>query len=700
MKGLDRKIKTVSELEDILIENKGVSFYGAGKVCCKILDYLELKSEINYVKGIFVTKHYFDSEESHGIIIDEYYRRNTYVDKFPLIISVVSSVARTEISKLLEKEGENQYFVLDEEFEKILNHTLGKMKYERAKEKILEFIKEPENDKKSQDIRFFSLPYWDAYAPFSAVPCLVARLQNDGYKTGQIDLGILCIHWCIENRWREAASICISQEFYDQNIKDYKKNPYICYEDFLKDMWFFHGDHFNIDLVKTEYTKMNPVQKRIVDTFYSNLSSLDSVMINFDQCENLKKAVDEYCCSNFLDEIISKKIISVFQGLPPIIGLSITGVGQFLPACLFAKIIKEVCPDKIIIMGGSCADLFVRSQYKMKSDIYNYFDYIIVGEGETAISMLMNCLLNKQKKFDEIPNLLHLNNEQPYFVKQIVENVDELPMPSYEGLDLELYVSPEKMLAYQSSRGCHYGYCAFCNHDEKYRHHYRSKNMEKVVKELMCLSRLYGVNNFQFVDEAIRPDCFRKMIDEMDQYEEFKHINWLFYSRVSREYDEELLEKAKKNGCKMVMFGVETFNQRLLKFIRKGISAETSRYCLKLFHDAGIKTFVWLMCNLPSETLEEVEEDLICVKQMEKYIDAFSVGPFSLSKNTDMYREPEKYNIIFIDEADPCRFTTHYKGEIIDKDGMLDFYKYEYLKYQMNLFSTGNRYTLFYEKIC
>ena len=33
--------------------------------------------------------------------------------------------------------------------------------------------------------------------------------------------------------------------------------------------------------------------------------------------------------------------------------------------------------------------------------------------------------------------------------------------------------------------------------------------------------------------------------------------------------DKETLEKARNNGCEMVMFGVETLNQRLLKFIKK-----------------------------------------------------------------------------------------------------------------------------------
>ena len=532
------------------------------------------------------------------------------------------------------------------------------------------------------------------------MPCLVAQLQENGYKAGQVDLGILCTHWMINNKWKEAADICTSKEFYKNNIENYRKNPYISYKEFMEDMWFFKKDRFDIDLVKRKYLDMNSVQKRVLDAFYRNIYNLDASSFDFDQCQNLENAVEYYIQSNFLEEITSNEIVPIFKNLPKILGFSITSMEQFLPACLLAKIVKDIWPEKIIIMGGSCADLFIKCQYEKKTDIYKFFDYIIVGEGETAISLLMDFLIKGQGNCDEIPNLLHIDEYgQPIFVEQIIEDVNMLCIPDYDGLDLDLYLSPNKILPYQSSRGCHYGYCAFCNHDEKYRHHYRTKDMKKVVEELIYLSQKYDVKNFQFVDEAIRPDCFRGMVEEMNKREEFKEINWFFYSRVSRQYDKELLEKAYKNGCRMVMFGVESFNQRLLNFIKKGINAETSKFCLELFHNCKIKTYAWLMCNLPSETVQEAREDLANVREMEKYIDAFSVGPFFLSRNTDMYANPGKYNITYIDETNQYRFMSHNNGEEINKDEMLEFYFQEYEKYQLDFFSTGNRYTLFWESL-
>lgn len=216
-----KTIGTITELENILVKSIAVSFYGAGKICDKILNYLDEKNKNGYVKKIFVTSlSPYNIEEKQGIKIEEYCK-DIYSNEIPLIVTVTSEVAKKEIIKLLENEKKENYFILGEDFENNLNITLKNIKkYKKAKHEIEVYINSLNEDIKNIDICFFSLPYWDAYSPFSAVPCLVARLQQDGYKTAQVDLGILCIHWMVKNRWKEAASICTTSEFYELNIKN------------------------------------------------------------------------------------------------------------------------------------------------------------------------------------------------------------------------------------------------------------------------------------------------------------------------------------------------------------------------------------------------------------------------------------------------------------------------------------------------
>lgn len=549
------------------------------------------------------------------------------------------------------------------------------------------------------DVVLITPPAWDMYTPFGALPCLTAALQEDKVKTEQIDLGIYCFHTKLRKDWRDYAKQFKSREFYEHVVKEYIHNPYMNFSDYKNELWFFNGDTFSVNAVKEKYSLLNRVQIGVLDTFYQNIANSLSVNIDFNLEKDIARAIEKYDKNVLIDSILEMGIVEKIVNAPEIVGISITGTNQFIPACVLAQLVRHFNPDTKIIAGGSALDVFLYSSYENKKEILNYFDYLITGEGETSIRKLVQCILqSKETDYKNIPNLVRFAQDGTMILPNVfLENVDELPAPSFDGIDFDLYLAPEPMIPYQASRGCHYGHCAFCNHNSKYRHNYRPKKSSKVVEDLIYIMHKYGVFHFQFVDEAIRPDCFIEMVEEMDKHEEFKKTKWIYYSRVSYQYKKELLQKAKRNGCELVMFGVETFNQRLLQFIKKGINAETSKYCIKLFSSAGIKTYIWLMCNLPSETIDEMRGDISDVKEHIEYLSGMGLGPFYLDINTDMYRHMESYNIVSYNPYDGTRFDSLNNGEVIDKDKMFEVYGTEYAPLLSKYFFTTNRYTIFYD---
>ncbi len=684
---------TCEEVVEWITQEERFYLYGAGKMCDEFCCVFEALGLWDKVKAIFVTECLSSNIYYHEKPVIEFSRER--VEKNIPILVTVKEHHQKEILVTLKNQGITNCVCMTNE---VIDAVLGYLGVEAATKKIINYAKN-NKEKAEEDILFFSPPYWDVYSPFSAVPCLAAKLLEEGYKVKQVDLGIHCIRQVIQFNWREIAGRCLCPEFYEKNFLDYEKNNYSTYEEYVDDLWFFQGEEFDIEQIKQGYEAMNHVQKRVIDSFYNIAYAWELMDISFDKCKDLEKATYAKRNAKFVEHLSHANLIGLFAKIPEVVGISVTSTMQFLPGYLLAKIIKLCKPETTVVMGGSCADLFVKSNYKNKKDINKYIDYMIVGEGETAIAKLMEYIKGGKKgEVDSIPNLVLVDkNNEVRYTEQIIENVGELPLANYDGLDLSLYLAPRVIMPYQTSRGCHYGQCAFCNHDAKYRHNYRSKDMKLVVEELLELSRRYNIRDFQFVDEAIRPDCFVDMVEEMDKHQEFGNIQWFYYSRVSRVYTKEILQKAKKNGCKMVMFGIETLNQRLLKHIKKGISAETSSYCLKLFHESGIKTYAWLLCNLPSETLEEAREDMENIRAIDGMIDAFSVNPFMLFKNTDMYDRPELYGITSINPDNELLFQSEYAGCLIDKEAMLDFYYNEYLAYQKRKFSSGNRYTLYFE---
>lgn len=689
-------VKSINELLCYINSFSDVYLYGAGNISNLILDEVCEQGILSKICGIYVSE-LKNEQYVRGIEVKKFCKETVSLQN--RIVIAVSSRFLFEVVSIVSDYKVCELVILSEDFEALLRESKGRRKYQKYFDEISENIQKFMTE--YYDMVFFSPPYWDVYSPFSAVPCLTGHLRKNGFRIGQIDLGILSIHMILKKNWREAADFCQTREFYENRIENVSKNCYSGFNEYIEGLWFFRKESFPFLEIKEKYEWLNDVQKIVLDEFYSYIYTMNASDIDFDKCESIDKELETYDAVNFLETLCSDYIGSVLRNLPDVVGISIISTAQFLPGCLLAKIIKINCPEIKIIFGGSCVDLFVNSSYDRKQDINQYFDFMCMGEGETCLLQLLQYLQgDKSIELKNIPNLVFISEDGTLsYNKQFIEDVNILPSPDFEGLNLDLYLAPRLILPYQTSRGCHYGYCAFCNHDEKYRHNYRSKKMDVVVKELVYLSEKYHTYYFQFVDEAIRPDCFKEMIERMDEYPAFKKMKWFYYSRVSRLYDNNLLEKARRNGCEMVMFGIETFNQRLLKFIKKGISAEVSKYCLKLFHECGIKTYAWLMCNLPSETLGEVADDYNEVLKFCGEIDAICITPFMLVKNTDMSKQPEKYNIIYVDKENPCRFLSHYNGEIINHNAMMEFYTNRYVSLMEEWNFSKNRYTLFFDKI-
>ena len=46
----------------------------------------------------------------------------------------------------------------------------------------------------------------------------------------------------------------------------------------------------------------------------------------------------------------------------------------------------------------------------------------------------------------------------------VINNLDKLPYPDYSQFDLDLYLTPKRILPLQTARGCSWRKCAFCSH--------------------------------------------------------------------------------------------------------------------------------------------------------------------------------------------------------------------------------------------
>lgn len=555
--------------------------------------------------------------------------------------------------------------------------------------------------KATPDIAFFSLPYWDIFTPFSAVPCLVAALAEAGYTSRNMDLGILQFHCQLRKRHRMALAFVKSRFFYTEKVVPYEKSPVQTYEEYLAQLSFLEESSGDFARLKGMYPQLTDFQRQLVFYFFQGLLLEKKRTPNR---LNLRPSalVAEGNFTSFASLVSLPSVADLLVRLPKVCGISITSLDQLAASCFWALLLRHLRPDITLVAGGSCMTILRNCNPAAFREMFAYVDYISLGEGETCLVRLLDYLQGKTGDISSVPNLAYLDGENVVQTACYREDIERLPPPDYDDVDQSLYLTPEPMLSYQTSRGCFWGKCAFCDFDKAWRTNFRQKSPEKVNRDLEYLHTRYGVSAFTFVDEAIEPRFFAQWIPTLHARPFSRQITWLAYMKVSRFYTDELVALAHEAGLHMVMLGVETFSQRLLNLLRKGIAVKDTIRNLELFQRHGVKTHAWMMGVLPTQSLEEMREDCRMIERYADRIDNIVYGQFRLLPSTDIFACPEKFGVSDIRPSgdgayDGYEFTSTLNGNTCDLTALTACLHEEISPLLRRKFLSDQRYSIFFD---
>lgn len=297
-----------------------------------------------------------------------------------------------------------------------------------------------------------------------------------------------------------------------------------------------------------------------------------------------------------------------------------------LPASLiFAKKIKLLCPKAKIAFGGA----FVARFYKKFRDIkwiQEIVDFIEPDEGFVSIA----------KMFD--------------LEQQYVEHIS----PDFSDFDQQQYLSPQTVFPYLIAHGCKWGKCVFCAHHLSYSK-YHSSPMLEVIEDLKRIRKQYGVRYISFSDEYLTVEqleilCYHINKEQLD-------ISWSAFVRGEKAFtDDVFVGQLYSNGCRVLFFGFETFNQNVLNKMHKGTLANNYLPILDTCRRAGIAVRINLMFGFPSETGDDAKQTFDAVVNNIVLFDtpfsSVSTALFELRDNTPIFHDQINYNIQL---GQPCR---------------------------------------------
>jgi len=509
-------------------------------------------------------------------------------------------------------------------------------------------------------------PSWHPSQPYLSIPCLSAFLEQSGVPVQeQRDLNIELLDKVLTKNFgmdihqqlidlvkkleqsMDGESGPGSKEHYAKAVESLDRFPYLIDEvepakACLRGEEFFDEDRYReslfvidrwLEVVSSLYfpTRMTVVDNQLSYSIYSS--------------RDIMKAIHDETQNPYLDLYRRFFLPAFTQNTPDFVGVSITATSQIIPGITLCRLIKEKFPHVHVTVGGS---IFTRLVDNLRrcDRLFEVIDDFIVFEGETALLEMIN-QLEGRKDFSKVPNLIwrqdgKITVNQPFYS----ENLKEHPAPNYKGFPLNQYLAPYTVLPVQFSRGCYYKDCAFCALTLDHQN-FRQKDPMKFVDELEALSKMHDTPYFFFTDECLALSPTKRLCKEL--INRGLDLQWTAEFRFEKHLSRELLVSLREAGCQKIVFGLETYNARLMDFMVKGITRENvSRICSDCV-DVGIAVHCYVIVGFPTETEEESLETLNFIVNNTKLNSSygFSCQPclFDLEKEAPIMSDPGGYGI-------------------------------------------------------
>lgn len=343
-----------------------------------------------------------------------------------------------------------------------------------------------------------------------------------------------------------------------------------------------------------------------------------------------------------------------------IVGVSAT-MSHLNQALLIPDMVKEK-NIKFIIGGRGVVNL---PSSKMFEKGYSVICY---GEGERTIVELVNAFEN-ELSLESINGISYLKEGKEVRTppRALIENLDEIPFPARDLLDMKKYLDTWKqnmgirVASIISSRGCPFS-CSFCD-KTTFGGKIRFMSPPRMVEEMRLLYDRYGVEQVFFEEDLFTVN--RKRVLEFCSLmeKELPGKMWGAQSRVDT-IDKEMLIRMKRAGCTDLTFGVESGSQKILDILGKGFTVEQVEKAFRLVKEVGIEAGLFLIVGIPGETQEDIEMTKRIIAKLEpKFIDVSYLTPIP---GTEIY---ERTKHLIRDGLDLSNYTlteSVYKKDIFE----------------------------------
>jgi len=281
-------------------------------------------------------------------------------------------------------------------------------------------------------------------------------------------------------------------------------------------------------------------------------------------------------------------------------------------ALKIAQIIKNWDRRKIVAMGG--AHVSCDPEGILKSPLV---DFVVLGEGEVRFPSLLEKIgKGRLKNIDQIDGMGYRRDGEIRInpIQNVIQNLDSLPHPARELLDLDRYrIGKKRSTMIITSRGCPHR-CAYCSAHMTMGRFFRRRATEAVLKEMMECQKEYGIEIFDVEDDNFTFDQGRAqklmslMIETFGEGEiKLSAMNGVSFASL----DEELLRLMRKAGFHTINLSFVSIDSSTKERLRRPKPTVEFDKVLENAEQAGLSVIAYTILGMPGQTIEEMVDTLI-----------------------------------------------------------------------------------------
>ena len=341
----------------------------------------------------------------------------------------------------------------------------------------------------------------------------------------------------------------------------------------------------------------------------------------------------------FLTWLENAAVPRVLEEEPTWVGVSITFEQQLLPALVLAGLLRA--RGVPVFAGGFHLSTVGAAGLKGDPDLFDLVDGVVVGEGELAIVALDEALESRRDPAD-VPGVV---TAAATAAPALRPDLSDLATPSLAALPLDRYLAPAVVLPVQTSRGCWFGRCSFCN-SAAMSPGYRRRPIDRVLDDLEALSPLGAA--FAFAMEAEPPAGCRELAGGM--IDRGLSHPWEIMARLDRGLDRRTLGLMADAGCRTVFFGLEAGSARVNALMNKEVSGAAARRVLDDCAEVGINVVLSAISGFPGESPHEagLTRSLLAWAQQrfgDRIVVNGGVHRFRLTRGSPVWHEPARFGV-------------------------------------------------------